>query len=88
MIDYRNYKHGTGYLKNYYVCSECGSRAMKQEPHSINERIYLCMECGSAEFEPQVDMIFPPAQAMKENIAWIGFFDLLDLVYMKTEQLN
>jgi DNA-directed RNA polymerase subunit RPC12/RpoP len=86
MVDYRNYIHGKGYLKNYYVCSECGSRAMRHEPHSIHGRIYLCMECGSVEFDPQPDFIFPPVE--DDDTAWIGMNDLLALIELNSYQLN
>ena len=81
--------HGDGFVRNYYVCSSCGSKAMKHEPHSISGRIYLCMTCGSVEFNPRMEVMTPPYLADEDkNIPWLSIQDLADVIHVKKSQLN
>jgi DNA-directed RNA polymerase subunit RPC12/RpoP len=84
------YIYDNGFSKRYYVCSECGSKAMRSENvDGCVTLYYLCMDCGSVEHAPKWEEILEPKRTEKiPSEAWISREDFLQLAVFRIGQFN
>ena len=84
------YIYDNGFSKRYYVCGECGSKAMKHETvDGCVALYYLCMDCGSVEHAPKwEDIVEPRIAETVPSEAWIGTDDYNNILFFTDAQMN
>ena len=89
-MDLTPYIYDNGFSKRYYICSCCGSKALKQNPMGgFTPPRYLCMDCGSLELSPKWESIVEPEVAeLASSEAWIGVADYYHILKFTNEQHN
>jgi len=73
-MNLKRYIYDNGFSKRYYICSECGSKALKVEPTGgFSPPEYFCMECNSIVHAPRwEDIIEPQIEEEVATDAWIS----------------
>ena len=89
-MDLRPYIYDNGFTKRYYICRECGSKAMREDPvGGFQAPDYLCMECGSVQRGPEWECLFEPNDHEETaSFAWISMVDLAEMVNMSLKIKN